>query len=254
MALEKKCSRCGVTKPLTDFGVRRNKAVLKPRSECRVCSCVMARAWQAKNTEQVQATAKAYRIKNHADRITYEHRYYQERKAAILKRGAARKSRDREHLYVIKLQPCLDCAKTFDPVCLDFDHVRGQKRRDLSSLVGYAPHVLAEELRKVELVCANCHRSRSLRRKGGAKKYPDTKLASVILQLKQGACSACSNSYPPECFDFDHIDPKTKVRSISSFRHAPLTQLPELLAEVAKCRLLCACCHRLKTHGSTRST
>mgnify|MGYP001565511203 CR=1 FL=1 len=249
MSIEKKCSRCGVVKPLSAFSLRRVKSAQKPRSECRECSCILARAWQQKNTAKVQATAKTYRTKNHAARIAYEHAYYSKYRDQILSRGTCRKTRDRSALRTLKMRPCTDCGQTFDPVCMDFDHTHGQKRRDVSSLVGYAPAVLSAELSKVELVCANCHRSRSLRRKGGAKTYADVKLAAVILQLKSAGCSECRQHFATECLDFDHIDPKTKKRQISSFRHAPRTQLPALLAELAKCRLLCACCHRLKTHG-----
>lgn len=44
--------------------------------------------------------------------------------------------------------------------------------------------------------------------------------------------------------DFDHIDPATKAMNISQKLNLPFE---ELKIEVAKCQLLCANCHRLKT-------
>jgi len=57
--------------------------------------------------------------------------------------------------------PCLDCGSHFKPSQMDFDHWDPtQKIANVALLVGKPAHVLAEELRKCHLVCANCHRIR----------------------------------------------------------------------------------------------
>lgn len=58
---------------------------------------------------------------------------------------------------------CADCGGIFPPVCMDFDHVRGIKRADISYMVQktYTWTVIEEEIAKCELVCANCHRIRT---------------------------------------------------------------------------------------------
>ena len=56
----------------------------------------------------------------------------------------------------------------------------------------------------------------------------------------------CGGSFPPVCMDFDHRDGSTKVNSIA---HWSLSDLPGLMAEVAKCDLVCANCHRLRTEA-----
>ena len=68
--------------------------------------------------------------------------------------------------WVTKLKaetPCADCRMYYDPVCMDFDHVRGVKRKKITTLVydGYSRAVILEEIAKCELVCSNCHRIRT---------------------------------------------------------------------------------------------
>ena len=57
-------------------------------------------------------------------------------------------------------------------------------------------------------------------------------------------CSRCGKSYDPVCMDFHHVDPESKVSTISSFLHGTHT-LEKLKEEVAKCEIICAHCHRL---------
>jgi hypothetical protein len=102
------------------------------------------------------------------------------------------------------------------------------------------------ELQKTELVCANCHRIRTQRRTGNHF-YPDTSLAHVIDYFKKDPCTICRRTFPPECMDFDHRDPATKIESVSSLRNRHHNQLPRLLEVIALCDLVCSCCHRLKT-------
>lgn len=64
-------------------------------------------------------------------------------------------------------KPCMDCQQSFPFYVLDFDHVRGNKGSDISGLVGKGAsiHILAREVAKCELVCSNCHRERTFRRR-----------------------------------------------------------------------------------------
>jgi L-lysine 2,3-aminomutase len=51
---------------------------------------------------------------------------------------------------------------------------------------------------------------------------------------------------PATWFDFDHVNPATKKVAVARMvgRYAYTT----ILAEVAKCQVLCKFCHALKTH------
>lgn len=71
----------------------------------------------------------------------------------------------RQRINVLKAAPCTDCGGTFPPECMDFDHVRGVKVQGIAGMIDYGPEKLAEELAKCELVCANCHRTRTKNRR-----------------------------------------------------------------------------------------
>jgi len=49
---------------------------------------------------------------------------------------------------------------------MDFDHVRGAKRFHLSESEHKSKRLIKEEIRKCDLVCANCHRIRTHERQG----------------------------------------------------------------------------------------
>ena len=55
--------------------------------------------------------------------------------------------------------PCLDCRQHYPSYVMDFDHVRGAKRKDISSLTTLTS--VKAEMQKCDLVCANCHRERT---------------------------------------------------------------------------------------------
>jgi len=63
----------------------------------------------------------------------------------------------------LKNQPCTDCGQTFPRVCMDFDHVRGEKLGNVGTMVshGWSRQKIMDEIAKCELVCANCHRIRT---------------------------------------------------------------------------------------------
>jgi len=65
-------------------------------------------------------------------------------------------------------------------------------------------------------------------------------------QLKAEPCVDCGRTFPPAAMDFDHVR-GVKVANISQMLRSPRAELD---AEIAKCELVCATCHRLR--GATR--
>ena len=62
-----------------------------------------------------------------------------------------------------------------------------------------------------------------------------------FVALLGGHCAKCHTT---KLLEFDHVDPRTKLFTISDCWDYPL---PVLLVELAKCQLLCRLCHREKT-------
>ena len=67
-------------------------------------------------------------------------------------------------LEYLKRHPCVDCGES-DPVVLEFDHVRGEKKAGISKmLTNKVPlKTLLAEIAKCEVRCANCHRRKTYR-------------------------------------------------------------------------------------------
>jgi hypothetical protein len=66
----------------------------------------------------------------------------------------------------LKDRPCTDCGGSFHPAAMHWDHLPGfEKVANLSRLkhLGSKRKIL-EEIKKCELVCANCHAVRTFER------------------------------------------------------------------------------------------
>lgn len=98
-------------------------------------------------------------------------RNYQENAQRYKDLAAQRMKIARERLNDIKSKPCMDCGGVFHPYAMDFDHVRGEKVDDISRMFRhrFAWAKIEEEIAKCDLVCATCHRLRTVarRQRGG---------------------------------------------------------------------------------------
>ena len=63
-------------------------------------------------------------------------------------------------------------------------------------------------------------------------------------------CMDCGNTFPPECMDFDHRPGTQKISSISKL--GKRTSWKKIEAEIAKCDIVCANCHRIRTKARWR--
>ena len=72
------------------------------------------------------------------------------------------------------------------------------------------------------------------------------KKQNFIDALKDVPCADCSIKYPPYVMDFDHLPQYSKEFTISRSTHITMEAL---LLEVAKCEIVCANCHRIRTYN-----
>jgi hypothetical protein len=67
-----------------------------------------------------------------------------------------------------------------------------------------------------------------------------------LRELRRVPCLDCGGIFPPHVMDFDHRDPTTKLFSVAADK-VLLKNRAVLEAEVAKCDVICANCHRIRT-------
>lgn len=138
--MTKNCPQCKIAYPLMNF--YNNKASHDGLSAyCKSCAKEKAYAWRKVN--------KAYKVKY---RLDY---------------NRLRVARLQALVNVHKSKPCADCGASFPPVCMDFDHMPGfEKCGNVSSMIhNFRPiEEIEAEISKCELVCANCHRVRTILR------------------------------------------------------------------------------------------
>ena len=130
------CGHCRELRPDEDYGVR-DRRTGRRHTICIVCR----RAYW-------NAYAQRHRVRYNAAK----------RRRAALVRARNRAILDER----LARHPCVDCGIT-DPLVLEFDHVRGLKVRDVTTMAHEAAREdrLRAEIAKCEVRCANCHRRRT---------------------------------------------------------------------------------------------
>ena len=131
----KLCNKCGLVKPLPAFRVRRGK----PDQPCKKCALEYGRRHYRNNRQYYidKADRRNAVVLVQVRRIVWE--YLQE-------------------------HPCVDCGNT-DPRVMEFDHVRGTKKYNVSEMQNqrHTVKALMEEIAKCEVRCANCHRIKTFK-------------------------------------------------------------------------------------------
>ncbi len=70
-------------------------------------------------------------------------------------------------------------------------------------------------------------------------------LDAIVAPFLSQPCADCGLTYPPAVMEFDHTG-DNKARNVMSM--AGYTK-ERILAEIAKCEVVCGNCHNLRTHG-----
>lgn len=156
---------------------------------------------------------------------------------------------------------CDDCGET-DPACLDYHHSDSDvKDLAITEMItyGYSTERLGDEIERCTVLCANCHRKRHDRRPAMVKKA-DTDDGTVSTDLtkeerlqlwafdyrRDSGCLRCSEG-SPVCLQFHHPDPDDKEASVSAMIADSYAE-SAVRAEVDRCVVLCANCHRREHH------
>jgi hypothetical protein len=131
---------CGEVKPLEEFAWK-DESRGRRQHHCRPCQAAYRRA------------------------------HYLANRAKYIAKSSKRAARERDwrqrwlSVY-LAMWGCADCGET-DPVVLEFDHVRGEKRCNIGQkLADMRWKDLLGEIAKCDVVCANCHKRRTARRAG----------------------------------------------------------------------------------------
>ncbi len=196
----------------------------------------------------------------------YNVEYYRRNRDRELHRVRVRQAGMVELLRDLRRVPCTDCERNFKPFQMDFDH-RDPSSKSFRITCGRAmlmstARVLAE-VAKCDIVCANCHRIRTReaelarpRRARPSSRRQEAKLrewreqTALLERLRDVPCADCGNRFPKCAMDFDHRDPATKEYTVT--RMVLRTTTEAILAEAAKCDIVCANCHRLRTAERAR--
>ena len=134
------CSKCKMTKDVAEFSFR-SKSKGTRHSYCLDCGRILAKNHYAKNVSYYVSKAR-------------------------VRRNILINAINEKLFNYLENHPCIDCGES-DPVVLEFDHVRGKKSYNVSTMCWLALpwNSLMREIAKCEVRCANCHRRKTAERK-----------------------------------------------------------------------------------------
>lgn len=96
----------------------------------------------------------------------YTHDHYTKAKRQYLDRNLRAYAERRQMVVDAKLRPCADCGVQYPYCVMDLDHLDGAtKSFALNSVHRMTKKAIRLEIEKCEVVCANCHRERTHRRR-----------------------------------------------------------------------------------------
>lgn len=88
-------------------------------------------------------------------------------------------------------------------------------------------------------------RAYDTRKREAARAYVDA------IKLSRGCMDCGSHDLPPYCYEFDHRDPTTKITTIGIMVNSKGSKA-RLDREIDKCDVVCANCHRIRTHKESK--
>jgi hypothetical protein len=131
----KKCSMCKIEKPLVEFE-KDNRRKDGLQTSCKNC------------------------------KRSASNKYYLANKDLVRKKAAAHRAETCEIINKIKeSSSCKDCGVNYPYYVMHFDHIADDKEFNVSwGIMNRSREAVLEEIKKCELVCANCHAVRTYKR------------------------------------------------------------------------------------------
>lgn len=145
------------------------------------------------------------------------------------------------------------CAVCHEPAD-EIDHINPAHKTMELTVINYwaaRPDEHLIELGKCQALCIVCHRKKSANERTTGKLQGHIQIRNRMhvqrRKLERQCCNMCKKMVSEENaigFDWDHVDPTTKLFCVAVCGNRSIVKLD---AEIAKCRLLCARCHRQYT-------
>jgi hypothetical protein len=67
----------------------------------------------------------------------------------------------------------------------------------------------------------------------------------LLDKIREVPCADCGGRFPPVCMDFDHLPEYEK--SFGIMQRYIHRSWATIMAEIAKCEIVCSNCHRIRT-------
>lgn len=122
----KLCTRCGIEKPITEFG----RNITKKdglQSACKTCRKEICKAYYYTHKSTIRENARKHLLKI------------------------------KEFINKVKEKGCIIC-KEKDPACLDFHHLCDKNFTIAAEVKNTSKSKLEKEIEKCIILCSNCHR------------------------------------------------------------------------------------------------
>jgi ribosomal protein L44E len=150
---------------------------------------------------------------------------------------------------------CVDCGYSTCLAALEFHHRDATTKEFGVGNFSGSLERLRGEVAKCDLLCANCHRARHAREDAdlvdmhpSAESRRRTKLRAVA--WFGGSCYGCDEVHLAQLYEFHHWDAHDKDFGIAS--NGVARSWEKIVAELEKCVMLCANCHR-EVHAGVRT-
>jgi hypothetical protein len=149
------------------------------------------------------------------------------------------------HTRIMGLKKCPLCHVEFQPKCHTQKFCSPEHRYE---------HWVLHNREQMNANVREYRRRRSIKEGCWRDEGPKAKAAKAFMvEIKSGPCVDCGEKFDTCCMDFDHKDGSKKRFNIGTMfaHHYSMDLIKE---ELAKCELVCANCHRIRTRDRRTGT